>query len=65
MQVLKLVPIFAGTINGGGLKLASNSMKLPAYAGTKNDTYNDRDNPWLRVLKMTPKLTETVRGCKY
>ena len=40
-------------------------MKLPAYAGTKNDTYNDRDNPWLRVLKMTPKLTETIHGCKY
>ncbi len=35
-------------------------MKLPAYVDTKNDTYNDRDNPWLRVLKMTPKFTGTI-----
>ena len=33
-------------------------MKLPAYVGTKNDTINDGDNPWLRVLKLVPKLTE-------
>ena len=33
-------------------------MKLPAYVGTKNDTYNDEDNPWLRVLKLTPAYSE-------
>ena len=33
-------------------------MKLPAYAGAKNDTYNDEDNPWLRVLKLVPAAVE-------
>ena len=33
-------------------------MKLPAYSGTKNNTYNDGDNPWLRVLKLVPAAVE-------